>query len=482
MKCKLYILDEINCAFDGLSDKHINKIIERTKLPVKGAHMTAAYRLKIDDGKESNFHENGRTFIYMLDKVLPIVADEMGYDVQIEDYRKSLDRSYSHIDESFLKEYGVELFEHQCESVNEIIDKNSGIIEVATSGGKTILCGTIVKIYEEELRFIIMVPSETLVKQTHKELDGLDVDIGLITKGMTKKKREEQWNKKHIVCTWRMVNNNKHRLHNYDGFIYDETHEMGDVMFSIFENELSHCLIRVGMTGTLPHKDKLKTEKIKCHIGGDVLYTVKAKELQDKGVISTCDIEMYPLGHYFKELHEWDWDLEEAYLHNNKERIETISGIVSAYNNNNTLILCHKQLAIRLSELTGLDYIHGDVKETVRQSYYDKFRNENDYKLIATFDTVGTGTSINEIFNLITIDVGKNDIRVIQGIGRGLRKDGETNHLKIIDIYSKIYQFNRMTGRYKDISYSGSTHVRERRKTYKAEQYPFKEMPEIKVE
>ena len=478
MKTKLYIFDEVNCAFTDLKEKHIDEIIKRTKLLVKGAHMTAAFKLKLTDGKESNFFDNGSTYFYMLDKVIPMVC-EFGYEVEIEDHRTSLQKTYNHIDENFLNEYGYILHDFQVTSANEVIDNNKGIIEVSTSGGKSIISATIIKIFEQELDFITIVPSETLVKQMYATYSEIGLDIGHLTKGMTKKKREEAWAHKHIVCTWQLLKNNKDRLKRFGGFIYDEAHIMGDVMFSILGDELSHALIRVGMTATLPTKDKLKKEKILCRIGNGSLITVAPKELQDKKIISTCDIDMYAINHYFDEIEYWDWDLEEEYLLKNKTRLKTIADFINNLKSANTLILCFKQMAIALSQATGLDYIHGDVKEKIRQEHYKKFKDNNSYDLIATYDTVGTGLSINEIERLILIDAGKNDIRIIQGIGRGLRKDGKDDHLKVIDLYSRIYAYNNKTSRYREISYSGSKHVGERKKFYKKLHYPFIEMDDI---
>lgn len=481
MKTKLYIFDEVNVAFEGLQEKHIDEIIKRTKLPVKGAHMTAAYKLKLTDGKESNFFDNGSTFFFMLDKVLPIVCDDFGYDVEIEDCRKSLKHTYDHIDENFVTIDGNSLYDFQVNAVNEVIDNEKGVIEVSTSGGKSFIGSTIIKVFQRELDFITIVPSETLVKQMYETYSHIGLDVGHITKTMSKKKRDEEWSKKHVICTWQLLKNNKSKLKRFGGFIYDEAHVMGDVMFRILADELSHALVRVGMTATLPKKDKYKTEKILCRIGNGALITVKPKELQDKKIISTCDIEMYPIKHYMDDIEEWDWDLEEQYLLNNKDRLKVIADFIKNLDDTKTLILCFKQSVQALSKLTGLDYIHGDVKESIRQEYYTKFKTIDGYKLLATYDTVGTGLSINEIERLLLIDAGKNDIRIVQGIGRGLRKDGKRNHLKVMDLYSKIPVYNRQTGKYREISYSGSTHVRERKKFYTDLHYPFEEMATITI-
>jgi superfamily II DNA or RNA helicase len=88
------------------------------------------------------------------------------------------------------------------------------------------------------------------------------------------------------------------------------------------------------------------------------------------------------------------------------------------------------------------------------------FKNHDDLVVIATVHIAGTGLSINRIFNLILIDIGKSFIRVIQAIGRGLRKAHDKNYVNITDVCS-------------DFKYS-KTHLATRIRYYKDAKYPYK--------
>jgi len=478
MKTTLHIFDEVNIAFEGLNKHHINKIIKATKLMVKGAFHTAEYKMKLTDGMESQFFSSGRTYFYMLDKVLPMI-ESFGYEIEIEDYRTSITKP-KHIDKDFIAYADTdidELYWYQVEAINKLIDAERGIFELPTSAGKGLLAAITTKVYEDQLDFIIIVPTEKLVKQVYADCDMIGLDMGHIIKKMSKKNREVEWSKKHMVCTWQLLKNNKHRLERYRGLIYDEAHVMGDVMFNVLENELRDAVIRLGMTGTVP-KDKNKREKIMCHIGGDVIIHIAPKQLQDEGYISTCDIEMYSVEHRFQDLDivDWEWFQEDSYLLTNNKRADEIADMINNLPNETTLILCFKEFANKLKGLTEYDVITGDTPEAEREIYYHKLETEKDYHLIATYDTVGTGTSIDEITLLVTIDLGKNETRIVQSIGRGLRKDGKANHLKVIDIYSKMCKYSIQSNKWIDFSYSGTKHVKERIKQYKKLHYPYKEV------
>lgn len=480
MKTTLTIIDHCNIHFSDIQKHHTNKIIKKTKKMIKGAFHTAEYKMKLTDGMESQFNKNGHTYFYMLDEVLPMIED-FGYEVTIEDLREQI-LTPNYIDKDFIKEYidvtGIEeLYYYQVDAINALIDNERGVYELPTSAGKGLLSALAAKVYESQIEFINIVPTEKLVKQVYDDYKSIGLDVGLITKGMSKKKREEEWTHKHMVCTWQLLKNNKHRLERFSGFVYDEMHVMGDVMYDILGDELSHCIIRLGMTGTVP-KDKHKRQKTLCRIGGDIMIKIAPKQLQDEGYISTVDIDMYSFEHHFDDFDtsEWEWDDESSYLLRNNIRLEHIADFISTLPKETTLILCFKEFADRLKLLLGLDVITGDTPTKERDIYYHKLETEKDYQLIATYDTVGTGTSINEITCVVAIDLGKNETRIVQGIGRGLRKDGVQDHLKVIDVYSKMCVYNRQTSKWDDFSFSGKKHVKERIRLYKNLHYPYKEI------
>ena len=69
------------------------------------------------------------------------------------------------------------------------------------------------------------------------------------------------------------------------------------------------------------------------------------------------------------------------------------------------------------------------------------------------------GISINRIFNLVLIEPGKSFVRVIQSIGRGLRKADDKSHVDVYDICSKMKFSHR--------------HMLKRQQHYKKVQYPY---------
>jgi superfamily II DNA or RNA helicase len=78
---------------------------------------------------------------------------------------------------------------------------------------------------------------------------------------------------------------------------------------------------------------------------------------------------------------------------------------------------------------------------------------------VATYGVASVGINIPRIFNLVLLEPGKGFVRVIQSIGRGVRKANDKEHVEIWDIAS--------TAKY------SKKHLTERKRFYKEAKYPF---------
>ena len=83
----------------------------------------------------------------------------------------------------------------------------------------------------------------------------------------------------------------------------------------------------------------------------------------------------------------------------------------------------------------------------------------NNKVIIATYGVASVGINIPRIFNLVLIEPGKSFVRVIQSIGRGIRKAKDKDFVQIWDITSSCKFAKR--------------HLTHRKKFYKEANYPF---------
>jgi hypothetical protein len=81
MSVILRIEDEVNCKFIDLDPHTRRKIVEALKYFIPQARHTPAYKLGRWDGTTSFATVGGGTYVNLLDRVLPILA-ENGYDLE----------------------------------------------------------------------------------------------------------------------------------------------------------------------------------------------------------------------------------------------------------------------------------------------------------------------------------------------------------------------------------------------------------------
>ena len=101
----------------------------------------------------------------------------------------------------------------------------------------------------------------------------------------------------------------------------------------------------------------------------------------------------------------------------------------------------------------------GGTKADDRKESYDEFATSDDVVAVATYGVAAVGINIPRIFNLVLIEPGKSFVRVIQSIGRGIRKAEDKDFVQIWDITSTCKFAKR--------------HITTRKKFYKDANYPF---------
>jgi superfamily II DNA or RNA helicase len=104
-------------------------------------------------------------------------------------------------------------------------------------------------------------------------------------------------------------------------------------------------------------------------------------------------------------------------------------------------------------------FVSGATKGTERQGHYDEVADVSDKIIVATYGVAAVGINIPRIFNLVLLEPGKSFVRVIQSIGRGIRKAEDKDFVQIWDITSSCKFAKR--------------HLTQRKAFYKEANYPF---------
>ena len=472
----LIVKDEVNVKIEGLELDTRRKLVNKFKYDVPYARYLPAVRLGRWDGKVSYFQLGGSTFVNLLPEILPVLEADR-YDIELQDlreYRTNFDfepvtaESYSDI--LWPKNHPAEgqpvmMRDYQVEIVNRFLENPQSLQEIATGAGKTIMTAALSERVENYGRSIVIVPNKSLVTQTEKDYRNMQLDVGVFYGD------RKEFGCKHTICTWQSLNvllkNTKNQvaeitisefLEDVVAVIVDEVHmAKADALKTLLTGVMSHIPIRWGLTGTVP-KEQFEFQSIHVSLG-PVINQLSASELQDKGVLAQCHVNVVQL---IDHVEHNNYQSELKYLLEEAGRLDTIAGLAEEVNKTgNTLILVD-----RISAGTALQerlpdsvFISGSTKAGERQDHYDEVQISEGKIIIATYGVAAVGINIPRIFNLVLIEPGKSFVRVIQSIGRGIRKAEDKDHVQIWDITSTCKFAKR--------------HLTKRKAFYKEANYPF---------
>ena len=473
-QAKIIIKDEVNVKIEGLELNIRKALMKKFEFEKPGARYQPAVRLGRWNGKVSYFSLGGSTYMNLLDKIIPVLID-YDYDIELEDQRApSEDLQFERVTEDTFSDImwpkkheregqPVVLRDYQIEIVNNFLENPQSLQEVATGAGKTLMTAALSKSIEHLGRSIVIVPNTSLVVQTEADYINLGLDVGVYFGA------RKEYGKTHTICTWQSLNillkNTEEDGEMVASFfedvvcvIVDEVHmAKADVLKSMLTGILSTVPIRWGLTGTIPEAEMDKTSILVSL--GPVIGKLSASELQDRGVLASCHVNIIQL----KDKVEFtNYQSELKYLLENEHRLDKIAQLVGNINlTGNTLVLVDrvnagKELANRLPNAV---FVNGGTKLTERKEEYDEVATSDDKIIIATYGVAAVGINIPRIFNLVLIEPGKSFVRVIQSIGRGIRKADDKDHVQIWDITSSCKFAKR--------------HLTKRKAFYKNANYPF---------
>jgi superfamily II DNA or RNA helicase len=485
--CKVIIKDEVNVKIENLDLDVRKALVKKFKYEDPTARYRPAYKLGRWDGSISFFGLGGTTYLSMLPQVLEFLEDR-NYYIELEDLRNPTSLQFDEISEDFWGEkcwpeghrfagQPIRLRDDQVEVVNIFLQNPQSIQEIATGFGKTITTATLAKICEKYGRTITIVPNKSLVEQTEEDFINCGLDVGVYYGD------RKNLDKTHTICTWQSLNildkNSKNigekeiltlaeLLEGVQCVMVDEVHmAKAEVLKTLLTRNLANTPIRWGLTGTVPKADH-EFQTIRASLG-EVVHRVKAHELQEAGVLSGCHVNIIQTAEW-KEFSGYAEELK--YLVTNAERMTYIANLIKGISETgNTLVLVDRIesgnfLQINLSNLFSLlgekpdvAFVSGAVKTKDRKESYDEIKTADNKIIVATYGVAAVGINIPRIFNLVLLEPGKSFVRVIQSIGRGIRKADDKDFVQIWDLTASTKYAKR--------------HLTERKKFYKEAKYDF---------
>jgi len=283
--------------------------------------------------------------------------------------------------------------------------------------------------------------------------------------------------KKVYLSTWQSIKDQpKSYFDQFDAVICDEAHSLpSQSTRGIFE-KLSNCPIRIGLTGTL---DGMKTNKMVIEgLTGKVYKVISTKELMDKDLLTLLSIECILLKHpdaIRKQCKGCSYQEELNYLVSSISRNAFISKLSTKLKGNTLVLFQYVEKHGKILEknirslLAGTDrqvfYVSGEVDMETRENIRQLVEQEKDCVIVASYQCYQAGINIKNLHNIILASPSKSRIRILQSIGRQLRKSQNKSVAKLYDISDDLSWKS-----YKNFTLK---HFLERIKIYNDEQFSY---------
>lgn len=427
---------------------------------VPGYKFMPAYKNKVWDGKIYLYNQQAQELPVGLLPYVTNFAAKRHYEVEFVDGPYGLPENYNKVDPKKimtfidsleLKSCGekIQIRDYQFNAICESIRRKRVILLSPTGSGKSLIIYVLLRWYlkNHDNKVLVIVPTTSLVQQMYSDFaDYSDndpsfnakEDCHVIYSGQPK----TNINERVFISTWQSIYKLSMTWFNQFGAIFgDECHGFKSKSLSSIMNKSRDVAYRFGTTGTL---DGTQTHQLVLEgLFGKTMKVTTTKNLQDKDTLANLDIKLLNLK-YDKETckacvgNTYQKEIDFIVKYNKRNKFITNLALDQ---NGNTLVLFQyvekhgrplfNMIADKAHEKRKVFFVSGQTDTVDREAIRKITESQKDAIIVASFGTFSTGINIKNLHNIIFASPSKSQIRVLQSIGRGLRKS-ENNETTIL--------------------------------------------------
>ena len=368
--------------------------------------------------------------------------------------------------------------DYQRVAVKHGLEKKRAILLSPTGSGKSLIIYLLMRWIEIEQsdNILIIVPTTSLVEQLYQDFKdyGYDVENNChrIYSG-----KDKNTDKRIVISTWQSVYKlPKAWFEQFCAIFGDECHGFKSKSLMTIMNKCTKAQYRFGTTGTL---DGTQTHELVLQgLFGRTFKVTTTRELQDNDTLARLSIKRLELGYpeeVRKSFGQRTYQEEIEYLVSHDGRNKFIRNLALDLTGN-TLVLYNyvekhgKPLFELIEEKASEDrkvfFVSGGTDTSDREAIRGIVERMQNAIIVASLGTFSTGINIRNLHNIVFASPSKSQIRVLQSIGRGLRKSDNERETVLYDISDDISWKSR-----KNFSL---IHSFERVKIYKNEKFEYK--------
>ena len=371
--------------------------------------------------------------------------------------------------------------DYQYKAIAHGVENKRCLLLSPTGSGKSFIIYNLMRYAYEvtEGKILVVVPTTSLVEQMYKDFEdyGYDVETNChkIYSG-----KEKVTDKRIIISTWQSIYKfPKEWYEQFSTVFGDEVHLFKAKSLSSMMDKCSEAQYRFGLTGTL---DGTETNKLVLEgLFGPTFTVTRTITLQKEGTLADLDISVLLLQYHQDECNkakDYKYQDELDFIVRYEPRNKFISKL-AVDQKGNTLVMfqfvekhgkvLYDMIKGMVAEDRKVFYVSGEVDASDRESIRGIVEKQKDAIIVASLGTFSTGINIKNLHNIVFATPSKSQVKVLQSIGRGLRKSDDGSTTKLFDVADDLH-----TKGHKNFTLR---HSAERIKMYTKEGFRYKIYP-----
>jgi len=430
---------------------------------VPGYRFMPAYKNRVWDGKIRLFDINSGELPAGLFYHLNKFSESRGYVIESEKTQYGMPHQNAVVNPQQLADHiqrlglPFQLRPYQLHGVEEGLKRKRAILISPTGSGKSLIIYVLITYwlylltdglkYPKGGRVLVIVPTTGLVEQMYGDFKS----YGQNERGMHRiySGKDKKFDAAICISTWQSIYKLPRDWFQQFGMVIgDECHGFKSKSLMNIMNKATEAAYRFGTTGTL---DGTQTHELVLQgLFGPIHRVTSTKQLQDNDTLARLEIKRIILNYAEKIREEFGkrtYQDEIDYIVSHVGRNKFIRNL-AVDQKGNTLVLFNyvekhgKPLFDLIEQKVNEDrkvfFVSGETDTADREAIRGIVEKQKNAIIVASLGTFSTGINIKNLHNIIFASPSKSQIRVLQSIGRGLRKSEDGKATTLYDITDNL--------------------------------------------
>ncbi len=451
---------------------------------VPGYKFMPAFRNRLWDGKIRLFNQiNGQISAGLFPQIVTF-AEKREYEIEILESDYGNPNEGNKINPEFMMKFvdalklPFKIRDYQFDAVCTGIQRKNAMLLSPTGSGKSLIIYVLMRylISSFEQDVLVIVPTTSLVEQMYNDFKTYGYDVEKYCHRIYSGK-DKNTTKRIIISTWQSIYRFQPDWFSRFGTVFgDECHGFKSKSLTTIMNKCVEAEYRFGTTGTLD--GALTHELVLQGLFGKVYRVTSTRELQDNDTLAKLSIRRIILDHneeIKKNFGKKTYQEEIEFIVTNVKRNTFIKNLTLDLKGN-TLVLynyvekhgkpLYNMIKDEAAENRKIFFVSGETAATDREAIRGIVEKQKNSITVASLGTFSTGINIRNLHNIVFASPSKSQIRVLQSIGRGLRKTDDGINTTLYDIIDDIIWKSRKN--------FGILHADERLRIYGREKFNHK--------